>query len=137
MPPPKRRTQGGQPINEGRATRALDDTTPVQLLPDHDEVRPLTHTRSPNKPSSASRSVGSSQRYTPPVRSARFRATWHRLVGAGLLVVGVLVVILNDVMRLQPDLTLLPGGHNELYLVAGMASAAYSTWWFGWFDRKR
>ena len=36
----------------------------------------------------------------------------------------------------QPDLTLLFGGHNELYLIAGVAGAAYATWWFGWFDRK-
>jgi hypothetical protein len=31
----------------------------------------------------------------------------------------------------------LPGGHNEFYLLIGMAAAGYSTWWFGWFDRKK
>lgn len=74
---------------------------------------------------------------TTPKRVIRFRPGWHKAMGAALLLVGLAVVVLNDVMMLQPSVTLLPGGHSELYLIAGVGIAGYSTWWFGWFDRTR
>ncbi len=86
------------------------------------------HTRAPS-PAPTSR--------TTPKRTIRFRPGWHRAIGAALLLVGVALAALNDVMMLQPSLTLLPGGHSELYLFAGIGIAGYSTWWFGWFDRTR
>jgi hypothetical protein len=52
------------------------------------------------------------------------------------LAFGISLLIVNDVMMLQPELPrLLPGGHNELYLLAAVMIAGYSTWFFGWFDR--
>lgn len=50
---------------------------------------------------------------------------------------GAALLVLNDLMMLQPSLLLLPGGHNELYLIAAVLIAGYSTWFFGWFDRTR
>lgn len=126
MSPPKRRSKGGQPIHDA-------DVTPSRVGHDRSQGSPQSRQR----PAATSRTAPPSPRYTPPVRAVRYRPAWHRLVGATLLVIGVLVAVLNDVMRLQPDLTLLPGGHNELYLFAGVACAGYSTWWFGWFDRKK
>lgn len=59
-------------------------------------------------------------------------------MGVALLVVGVLIAAVNDAMLLGGVPTwLLPGGHNEAYLFLGLAVAASSTWWFGWYDRSR
>ena len=134
MPPPKRRTRGGLPVddtdlsNTGRSETS--DSDRVHGPQPHASQRTFTPRDRVSSPKTAS------GRYTPPIKATRFRPSWHRWIGVGLLVVGVLVIALNDVMLLQPDLTLLFGGHNELYLIAGVAGAAYATWWFGWFDRK-
>jgi hypothetical protein len=44
--------------------------------------------------------------------------------------------VTNDVMLFGASTTLLPGGHNELYLVLGITVAGSSLWWFGWMDRN-
>jgi hypothetical protein len=67
----------------------------------------------------------------PP--APRFRPTWHRVTGIALVVVGVVVVALNLIDR--ADKSILPGGHNELYFLLGLALAGYGTWWLGLFDR--
>lgn len=67
-------------------------------------------------------------------RSPWGRPLWHRLVGWATLTLGVTVIVLNDLMRLA-DVRLLPGGHSELYLLAGLLIAGQSVWWFGWWDR--
>lgn len=77
-----------------------------------------------------------SRRYTPPIRSVRVRPGWHKAVGFALVLVGLTVIVLNDVMR-GGGVRLLPGGHSELYLALGLVIAGYSMWWFGWFDRER
>jgi drug/metabolite transporter (DMT)-like permease len=59
-----------------------------------------------------------------------FRPTWHKVLGGGLILLGVAVFFIND---FSPDM--LPGAHNELYAVLAMFLAASSVWWFGWFDR--
>lgn len=64
------------------------------------------------------------------------RPTWHRWLALSLLLAGVSVLILNDVMLLQPSVVLLPGGHNELYLLVAVVISGFSTWFFGWFDRS-
>lgn len=48
---------------------------------------------------------------------------------------GVLIAIANDAMLFSDNLTLLPGGHQELYLILGLAVAGSSTWFLGLFDR--
>ena len=116
MTPPKRRSGAGYPAKKAPVA------TP--------------------RPAAASRSVGPTartaheQQHRRPVK--RVRPGWHAVVGAILLLAGVVVIALNDAIRLGgvPD-GILPGGHNEGYLVLGVALAAYSTWWFGWFDRAR
>ena len=133
MPPKKRRSSPGDLEHHGRVTvpRGSRDprVTPRAAEPSLAE-RAKRYERGSVTPAPSSR-------YTPPIRSVRFRAGWHKAVGAGLLVLGAAIAILNDVMLLGADTTLLPGGHSELYLILGVGVAGYSTWWFGWFDRER
>lgn len=129
MPPPKRRTKGGRPVHHGRVTRA-EVPVPLARPPVADAVDRRIEARPRASPAP-------SNRYTPPKKSFRFRPGWHKLLGFALLFVGIALAAVNDAMLLQPSLTMLPGGHNELYLLAGVVIAGVSTWWFGWFDRRR
>jgi hypothetical protein len=75
-----------------------------------------------------------SSRYTPKIKArGPFRPTWHKVVGALLIVLGVGIFVINDLAWF--DINLIPGGHNELWAMLGIVTAASSTWWFGWFDR--
>ena len=86
----------------------------------------------------ASAVSSTSARVTPRKPVKRFRPPWHLVVGVALLVAGVAVAAVNDAMLLGGVPTwLLPGGHNEAYLFLGLGLAAWSTWWFGWYDRAR
>jgi hypothetical protein len=151
MPPSKRRTRGGRSVHHGRVT-THDETihlptaprSPVDAFRGTTDQPPTAPARTAAlEPSGAVHRTteradpASSARYTSPQRRIRFRPGWHKAFGVALLVLGILVAALNDVMMLQPGVTLLPGGHNELYLFAGVAVASYSAWWFGWFDRTR
>jgi hypothetical protein len=129
MPPNKRRTKRSDVDHRGRVTVSRDPTeVPLAAAPSLSQR--ATHTESgPAKPAASSR-------YTPPVKSFRFRPGWHKTVGALFVVLGLAVVILNDAM-LGNSVTLLPGGHSELYLVLGVMIAGYGTRWFGWFDREK
>ena len=51
------------------------------------------------------------------------------------MTLGVLIAIANDTMLIADDLTLLPFGHQELYLIVGVLVAGGSTWFLGLFDR--
>ena len=73
-------------------------------------------------------------RYTPKLKArGPFRPTWHKVVGALLLLAGVGIFVVNDLAWF--DINLIPGGHNELYALLAFLVAGTSTWWFGWFDR--
>lgn len=48
---------------------------------------------------------------------------------------GAVIAAVNDLMLMGDDLTLLPGGHSELYLLLGVVVAGLSTRWLGLFDR--
>lgn len=75
-----------------------------------------------------------SSRVTPKLRArGPFRPTWHKVVGALLIIAGLGLFVINDLAWF--DIELLPGGHNELWALLGIMTAASSTWWFGWFDR--
>lgn len=76
-----------------------------------------------------------SARYTPPTPQYRVRPAWHRIAGWFGVALGIIVAAVNDLMLMGDDLTLLPGGHNELYLLLGIAIAGSSTWFLGLFDR--
>lgn len=128
MPPPKRHTSPGKFEHRGRVTTQRTEPT----LPHATEISPLA----PKRRATDHNEPAASSRYTPPIKSVRFRADWHKTVGAVFLVVGIAVAILNDAMLLGATSTLLPGGHNELYLILGVIVAGYSTSWFGWFDRE-
>lgn len=98
--------------------------------------------RTANRPSGAEAAGGTkptgpeaSARYTPPTPAYRVRPRWHRLAGWAGIVLGVVVAALNDVMLMGENVTLLPGGHSELYLMLGIAVAAGATWFLGLFDR--
>lgn len=76
-----------------------------------------------------------SPRYTPPTPNYRVRPRWHRIAGWFGVLAGVAIAIANDAMLFSDDLTLLPGRHQELYLILGVAVAGGSTWFLGLFDR--
>ena len=76
-----------------------------------------------------------SPRYTPPTPQYRLRPRWHRVAGWLGIALGVVIAAVNDLMLMGDDLTLLPGGHNELYLLLGITVAGSSTWFLGLFDR--
>ena len=83
------------------------------------------------------RPVGSTEspRYTPPRTNYRIRPRWHRVVGWAGVALGILIAVANDTMLIADDLTLLPFGHQELYLILGVMVAGGSTWFLGLFDR--
>lgn len=62
-----------------------------------------------------------------------FRPDPHRWIGIGLLVAAAYVVIANDGM-LFLEVTLLPFGHHELWLITGFLIAGFGTWFLGLFD---
>lgn len=75
-----------------------------------------------------------SSRFTPKIKArGPFRPTWHKVIGALLILLGLGIFVLNDLAWF--DINLIPGGHNELWAGAGIGTAFASTWWFGWFDR--
>lgn len=75
-----------------------------------------------------------SSRFTPKLKArGPFRPTWHKVVGALLIVLGLGLFVINDLALF--DINLIPGGHNELWAMVAIITAATSTWWFGWFDR--
>src|SRR3546814_20103716 len=75
-----------------------------------------------------------SGRYTPKTKArGPFRPTWHRVIGALLVVAGLGLFVVNDLAWL--DITLLPGGHNALWDVLCIYHAHQSPCWVGWVDR--
>jgi hypothetical protein len=124
MVPPKRRTPNIAVEHHGRVTHRVTDELPRADRPVIGAGRP---SKGPATPAASSR-------YTPPIRSVRIRPDWHRRVGFGILFVGILVVVLNDV-PLFGGRSILPFGHSELYLVLGLLIAGSATRMFGWFDR--
>jgi hypothetical protein len=88
------------------------------------------------RPSDRTTESGSGRYTPPPVPKARFRPRWHRVAGWFGVALGIAVVVLNDAMRFSENLTLLPFGHQELYLILGLIVAGSSTWFLGLFDRE-
>lgn len=131
MPPNKRRANPGDVEHHGRVTTRSNDT-PFPLA-----ATPSAASSTPKRRTSARETPAPSSRYTPHVKSVRFRPDWHKVIGVGFLVIGIAIIILNDIVLLGASATLLPGGHTELYLILGVMIAGYSTWWFGWFDREK
>lgn len=76
-----------------------------------------------------------SGRYTAPTPAFRLRPRWHRWVGWSGLALGLTIIIANDAMFFTKGVTLLPGGHNEMYLFLGLAVGGAFTWFLGLFDR--
>ena len=127
MPPNKRRAKAGDMEHRGRVTVPHDPhAVPRAAAP---SARTKQNDRGPVAPSASSR-------YTPPIKSAMLRPDWHKTVGMLILSFGIAIIVLNEVMLLN-SITLLPGGHSELYLVLGVVVAGYATRWFGWFDREQ
>ena len=82
----------------------------------------------PRPSSRTTRATPAGPSLVTPKPLRRFRPRWHRPAGICALVASVLVAVVNDAMLLGGVPTwLLPGGHNEGYLVAGFALAAWST----------
>ncbi len=97
-------------------------------------VRATTGKRSVDGTPAAGSPPAASSRFTPKIKArGPFRPTWHKVVGALLVLAGLSIFILNDLVWF--DINLIPGGHNELWAMAAFGTAFASTWWFGWFDR--
>ena len=84
---------------------------------------------------SASTKTPAPTRYTPPKADYRIRPPWHRVAGRLGIALGMAIAIANDAMIFVEGLTLLPMGHQELYLLLGVAVSGGSTWFLGLFDR--
>ncbi|MFP5298791.1 MAG: hypothetical protein ACLGHL_07380 [Actinomycetota bacterium] len=57
---------------------------------------------------------------------------WHRPTGLAMLVVGILVAVVNDLAYL--NIEVMPGGHNELYLMLGVLVAGAGAYFAGFFS---
>jgi hypothetical protein len=128
MPPNKRKVYGQDIHHQGRVTVHRDTGLPSA-------TEPPPYGQRSRRPDARDVPAASS-RYTPPIKHIRFRPTWHKVVGALAVSLGVGIAVTNDVMLFGASTTLLPGGHNELYLVLGIIVAGSSLWWFGWLDRE-
>lgn len=93
----------------------------------------------PSQPADSRRTApdpaSQSGRYTPATPNYRLRPKWHRLAGWLGVAAGVLIALVNDAQFFAEDLRLLPGGHQELYLLLAIGVAGASTWFLGLFDR--
>lgn len=87
------------------------------------------HTAAPRRPPPST----TPGRYTAPQRHTELRPDWHRPVGWLIVALGVVIAVLNDAAPFV-DMTLVPGGHNELYLLLAVAIAAGGAWLLGSFD---
>lgn len=86
------------------------------------------------RPTTGPDTATTSARYTPKLKNrGPFRPTWHKVVGALMIVLGLALFVLNDLVWF--DIHVMPGGHNELYAFVAIGIAASSLWWFGAFDR--
>lgn len=116
--------------------------TPKGTTPDSRVRADRARRTSPTRPNVAGQAARPeepqpSHRYTPPNQSdLTVRPRWHRVVGWIGVVSGLLIVIVNDGMLMTDDVTLLPFGHSELYLLLGILVAGWSTRFLGLFDRE-
>ncbi|MFP5326462.1 MAG: hypothetical protein ACLGHT_03140 [Acidimicrobiia bacterium] len=116
---PRQRRKGPTPKNRA-ASATTNETT----------VAGSRHPSQEAGTTAGQASVAPSARYTPKVKTrGPFRPTWHKVVGALMIVLGLAVFVLNDLDGK------LPGGHSELYALLAIGIAASSLWWFGAFDR--
>lgn len=127
MPPNKRRAKAGDMEHRGRVTVPHDPHAVPRA------AGPSARNKQNDRGSVA---PPASSRYTPPIKFVRVRPDWHKTVGMLILGSGIAIIVLNEVMLLN-SITLLPGGHSELYLALGVVVAGYATRWFGWFDREQ
>lgn len=87
------------------------------------------------RPPSQAHTPAPSRRYTPPQqRSFRFRPSWHKPLGWGIVLLGITIAVVNDLTYF--DIRVMPGGHNELYLLLALLVAGGGTWFLGLFDRS-
>lgn len=133
MPPSKRRRQ--QSNKKGPTPRkARPAGTTEAALSSRVDEQPSTAGRG-LKRGGLQTGPRASGRYTPKFKArGPFRPTWHKVVGALLILLGLSIFVINDLAWF--DINIIPGGHNELWAIVGIGTAATSTWWFGWFDRS-
>lgn len=124
-----------------RPKKSGSRVTPKGTTPESRVRADRTRRSAPIKGDTVGRADGpeplSSSRYTPPDQiDLTVRPQWHRVAGWLGVACGLLIVILNDGMLLTEDMTLLPFGHSELYLILGVLVAGWSTRFLGLFDRE-
>ena len=108
-------------------------------MPDPQEQDCTTIRTRPETPSGSSNAgpdLEALARYSANRSGLVIRPGWHRIAGWLGIGLGLIIMTLNDAMRLGDDLRLLPYGHTEVYLLLGIAVAGASTWFLGMFDRQ-
>ncbi len=63
-----------------------------------------------------------------PLAEVSWRARARRPLALVGFAGSVLVLVLNYIMELVPELRLLPGGHSELYFMVGVVTAFGCAW---------
>ena len=69
------------------------------------------------------------RRDAPPRNSAGARPASRNVLGALILSAALTIAILNE-------FRVLPGGHNELYLVSSVAVGGFGIWWLDWLHQS-
>lgn len=132
MPSSKRRRQQSNKKGPTPRKARSTSTTGDDVNPDVEGHPSMVGRRL--KRSDPQTAVRASARYTPKFKArGPFRPTWHKVVGALLVMLGLSIFVINDLAWF--DINIIPGGHNELWALLSFAVAGTSTWWFGWFDR--
>ena len=72
-------------------------------------------------------------RYTAPAPVFRTRPRWHKALGIATALLGIGLIVVNYMDYVGSEL--LPGGHQDGYLLLGVLIVVSSVWWFGLFDR--
>lgn len=92
--------------------------------------RPSPERSGPEKPRGTARSGvgGREERFTETREQFQARLRRERIAGGSVFTVALVVLLLNLVMEFAPEVTLLPGGHSELYFVASTIVAGIAAW---------
>lgn len=96
------------------------------------QKRPWAPDQGPRQPAAPREApVEASNRYTPPRRfSYIFRPTWHKVVGAVILIAGLTLFV-----SCETSLGNIHAYGGHVWYLVGLAMAGSSAWWFGAFDQ--
>lgn len=68
------------------------------------------------------------QRVAESMRDFQRRQRRDTMFGIAGMIISGIVLILNLIMEIDNSIMLLPGGHSEVYFLAGLVAFAYAAW---------